>query len=98
MTDLASIRPLTLDSALFLDLDGTLIDIAPRHDQVWGAPDLPGVLARLRDARGGALAIGSGRPRSAEELTRLLKKAGFRHVARVGTRMPLVTSLLVART
>jgi trehalose 6-phosphate phosphatase len=62
MNDLDSIRPLTLRSALFLDLDGTLIDIAPRHDEVWVAPDLPGVLARLRDRLGGALAIVSGRP------------------------------------
>ena len=62
MTDLASIRPLTLNSALFLDLDGTLIDIAPRHDQVWVAPGLPTVLARLRRSLGGALAIVSGRP------------------------------------
>jgi len=62
MTDLASIRPLTPRSALFLDLDGTLIDIAPRHDEVWVAPELPGVLTRLRDALGGALAIVSGRP------------------------------------
>jgi trehalose 6-phosphate phosphatase len=62
MTDLDSIPPLTLRSALFLDLDGTLIDIAPRHDEVWVAPELPGVLLRLRNALGGALAIVSGRP------------------------------------
>ncbi len=61
-TDLDPIILLTHRSALFLDLDGTLIDIAPRHDEVWVAPDLPGVLARLRDALGGALAIVSGRP------------------------------------
>jgi trehalose 6-phosphate phosphatase len=62
MTDLDAIPPLTHRSALFLDLDGTLIDIAPRHDEVWVAPELPEVLARLRDALGGALAIVSGRP------------------------------------
>jgi trehalose 6-phosphate phosphatase len=62
MTDHDTIRPLTPRSALFLDLDGTLIDIAPRHDEVWVASDLPGVLTRLRDALGGALAIVSGRP------------------------------------
>ena len=62
MIDLDAIPPLTLRSALFLDLDGTLIDIAPRHDEVWVAPELPAVLARLRDALGGALAIVSGRP------------------------------------
>jgi trehalose 6-phosphate phosphatase len=62
MTDRDPIPPLTLRSALFLDLDGTLIDIAPRHDEVWVAPDLPGVLTRLRKSLGGALAIVSGRP------------------------------------
>jgi trehalose 6-phosphate phosphatase len=62
MTDLDLIRPLSQRSALFLDLDGTLIDIAPRHDEVWVAPELPGVLTRLRDQLGGALAIVSGRP------------------------------------
>ena len=62
MTDTLPIRPLTPRSALFLDVDGTLIDIAPRHDEVWVAPELPGVLQRLRDALGGALAIVSGRP------------------------------------
>jgi trehalose 6-phosphate phosphatase len=62
MTDLASIRPLTPRSALFLDFDGTLVDIAPRHDEVWVAAELPSVLTRLRDALGGALAIVSGRP------------------------------------
>jgi trehalose 6-phosphate phosphatase len=62
MTDPDPLPPLTRRSALFLDLDGTLIDIAPRHDEVWVAPDLPGVLTRLRQALGGALAIVSGRP------------------------------------
>jgi trehalose 6-phosphate phosphatase len=62
MPDFVSIPPLTQRSALFLDLDGTLIDIAPRHDEVWVAPELPGVLARLRECLGGALAIVSGRP------------------------------------
>jgi trehalose 6-phosphate phosphatase len=62
MTDLDAIPLLTHRSALFLDLDGTLLDIAQRHDEVWVAPELPGVLARLRDALGGALAIVSGRP------------------------------------
>jgi trehalose 6-phosphate phosphatase len=48
--------------AVFLDFDGTLVDIAERPDAVLVEPDLPGVLARLRDASGGALAVVSGRP------------------------------------
>lgn len=42
------------------------------------------------------LAMGSGRPRSFEELAELLKTAGFGQVRRVGTRMPLLTSIIIA--
>jgi demethylspheroidene O-methyltransferase len=41
-------------------------------------------------------AMGQGRPRSAEELTALLRAAGFAAVRRLPTRMPLHTQLLVA--
>lgn len=53
---------LTRDMALLLDLDGTLIDIAPTPDGVVVPPDLPPSLRRLRDALGDALAIITGRP------------------------------------
>ncbi len=49
-------------SALLLDMDGTLLDIAPTPDQVRVAPGLPDALRRLRDAMGGALAVVTGRP------------------------------------
>lgn len=54
--------PLASGAALFLDIDGTLLDIAARPDAVVVPPDLPGLLARLRAERGGALAIITGRP------------------------------------
>lgn len=48
--------------ALFLDFDGTLVEIAPRPDQVVVDPDLGPALERLRDRLGGALAVVTGRP------------------------------------
>ena len=45
-----------------LDLDGTLLDIAPTPDAVRVAPGLTGALSALRSALGGALAFVTGRP------------------------------------
>jgi len=56
--------------ALFLDLDGTLLDIAPEPDAVIVPPDLLKNLDRARRVLGGALAIVSGRP--LHDLDRLL--------------------------
>ncbi|WP_166645065.1 trehalose-phosphatase [Dongia mobilis] len=47
--------------ALFLDLDGTLIDLAPTPDSVVVPPDLIETLAVLEQTMSGALAIVSGR-------------------------------------
>jgi trehalose 6-phosphate phosphatase len=49
-------------TALLLDLDGTLIDIAPRPDLVSVPEDLPVSLLTLRDRLDNALAVISGRP------------------------------------
>jgi trehalose 6-phosphate phosphatase len=49
-------------SALFLDFDGTLVEIAATPEQVVVPPGLPDLLGQLRRQLGGALAIVSGRP------------------------------------
>src|ERR1700687_1441595 len=48
--------------ALLLDVDGTLIDIAPSPNEVHASSDLQQSLARLLQLTGGALALVSGRP------------------------------------
>jgi trehalose 6-phosphate phosphatase len=49
-------------TALFLDFDGTLVEIAPQPELVQVAPELPALLLRLAEGLGGALALVSGRP------------------------------------
>jgi trehalose 6-phosphate phosphatase len=49
-------------AALLLDMDGTLVDLAPTPDAVVVPPGLPATLRALREALGGALAIVTGRP------------------------------------
>jgi trehalose 6-phosphate phosphatase len=53
---------LDLQAAVFLDVDGTLLEIAPRPELVRVPPGLPGLIACLAEERGGALALVSGRP------------------------------------
>lgn len=48
--------------ALFLDFDGTLVNLAPDPEGVVPAPDLVNLLQRVQQACGGALAVVSGRP------------------------------------
>ncbi len=49
-------------SALLLDLDGTLLDIAPTPDAIYVPPELPNTLATLRGFLADALAVVTGRP------------------------------------
>ncbi|WP_426958863.1 trehalose-phosphatase [Muricoccus radiodurans] len=50
------------DAAFFLDLDGTLLEIAPRPDEVVVPKELPDLLVALRRRCGGAVAVVTGRP------------------------------------
>lgn len=56
-------------TALLLDVDGTLIDLAPTPQAVRVPASLKHTLGQLRDRLGGALALVSGRP--LEDLDRL---------------------------
>jgi trehalose 6-phosphate phosphatase len=62
-------------AALLLDLDGTLLDIAPTPDSVVVPPELPGVLRALRELLDDAVAVVTGRP--VETIDRLLGDAVF---------------------
>lgn len=62
-------------TALLLDLDGTLIDIAPAPDLVVVPPGLVDTLRALRERLGGALAVITGRP--VETIDRLLRDAPY---------------------
>lgn len=66
--------PAMARTALFLDLDGTLIDFAPTPDQVIIPPDLAPTLRRLRERLDGAIAIVTGR--SVEVVEALMRDTG----------------------
>jgi trehalose 6-phosphate phosphatase len=67
--------PARNQTALLLDLDGTLLDIAPRPDAVVVPPGLLETLRRLRTGLGEALAVVSGRP--VEQIDTLLHEAPY---------------------
>jgi trehalose 6-phosphate phosphatase len=62
--DIAAPPPLVSDlrdRAFLLDIDGTLLDLAPSPRQVWVPTGLRRTLTRLADLTGGAVALVSGR-------------------------------------
>src|SRR5687767_2376028 len=61
MSKILSLSPRP-DWALFLDVDGTLIDLAESPNDVIVPEGLPAALKRVSDSLGGALALVSGRP------------------------------------
>jgi trehalose 6-phosphate phosphatase len=64
-THLPMTPPVHGNSALFLDIDGTLLDLARTPDSVVVPHELLATLTRLHQQLGGALAFVSGRPLSA---------------------------------
>ena len=59
---LGTVPRLPADAGFFLDIDGTLLDIAESPQLVRIDDDLGHLLATIRDASGGAVALISGRP------------------------------------
>ena len=62
MANLIKPPPLDPNWALFVDVDGTLLEIAPRPDAVRVPPHLPLLLEQLQSRHKGAFALISGRP------------------------------------
>src|SRR6267154_6718457 len=56
-----SLVPHLSRTAILLDIDGTLLDLAPTPREVWVPPDLALNLNRLLERTSGALALVSGR-------------------------------------
>src|SRR5471030_2549084 len=56
-----SLVPHLSESAILLDIDGTLLDLAPTPREVWVPPGLAKTLNRLLARTSGALALVSGR-------------------------------------
>ena len=75
MTDSVPAPHLPPRAALLLDLDGTLVDIAPTPDAVAVPPDLPATLRTLRALLDDALAVVTGRP--VADVDRLLGSAPY---------------------
>jgi trehalose 6-phosphate phosphatase len=71
-----SIAAITDPAALFLDVDGTLLDLAARPDDVVMPPGLVATLRRAEHKLSGALALVSGRPIA--ELDRLFEPLRLR--------------------
>src|SRR3954465_5496378 len=56
-----SLVPHLSETAVLLDVDGTLLDLMPTPREVWVPPGLAKTLNRLHKRTGGALALVSGR-------------------------------------
>jgi trehalose 6-phosphate phosphatase len=56
-----SLVPHLSETAILLDIDGTLLDLAPTPREVWVPPDLAKTLNRLMVRTNGAMALVSGR-------------------------------------
>jgi trehalose 6-phosphate phosphatase len=76
-------------TALLLDIDGTLLDLAPTPREVWVPPDLANTLGRLLIRTSGALALVSGR--SLNDIDLIFAPEQFPAVGGHGAEMRLST-------
>jgi demethylspheroidene O-methyltransferase len=88
------------DDGVVQALLGKIYDVLPKDGRLLIVEPMAGSAsaARMGNAYFGLYlwAMGSGRPRSAEETKKMLTKAGFRTVKPVKTALPIITSALVA--
>src|ERR1700716_4575323 len=84
----ASLVPHLSQSAILLDIDGTLLDLAPTPREVWVPPGLAKTLNRLHERTSGALALVSGR--SLNDIDLIFAPDQFPGVGGHGAEMRLV--------
>jgi trehalose 6-phosphate phosphatase len=77
------------ECAILLDIDGTLLDLAPTPREVWVPPDLATTLNRLLEKTSGALALVSGR--SLNDIDLIFAPQLFPAVGGHGAEMRLTT-------
>src|SRR5215470_3818228 len=75
------------ETAILLDIDGTLLDLMPTPREVWVPPGLSDTLNRLVERTSGALALVSGR--SLNDIDLIFAPDVFRAVAGHGAEMRL---------
>ena len=78
------------DCAVLLDIDGTLVDLAPTPREVWVEPGLAATLSRLHEKTSGALAFVSGR--SLNDIDLIFAPKQFPAVGGHGAEMRLSTA------
>jgi trehalose 6-phosphate phosphatase len=84
-----ALLPALDQTALLLDIDGTLLDLAPTPREVWVPPDLANTLGRLMKRTAGALALVSGR--SLNDIDLIFAPEQFPAVGGHGAEMRLST-------
>src|SRR5947209_3341081 len=84
-----SLMPHLSETAVLLDIDGTLLDLAPTPREVWVPPGLAKTLHRLYQRTSGALALVSGR--SLNDIDLIFAPAEFPAVGGHGAEIRLTT-------